>query len=92
MYACKKELEAAKTAAQKQVEAEPKAIEKQPAAVAAAVNDGFSQQMAEIRESFKLPPMLTTKTEVLTRQLLEEARKDPSAMAQIIRSWLNESK
>ena len=49
-------------------------------------------QIAEIREAFKLPPMLTTKTEVLTKQLIEEARKDPSALAQIIRSWLNESK
>ncbi len=91
MLEMEKQLEAAKTAAQKQLEAEPKTAEKEPAAVAAA-NKGFSKQMAEIRESFKLPPMLTTKTEVLTKQLLEEARKDPSAMAQIVRSWLNDSK
>lgn len=90
MVKMQKELEAAKTAAQNQLEAESK--EKEPVAVAAAANDGFSKQMAEIRESFKLPPMLTTKTEVLTKQLLEEARKDPSAMAQIVRSWLNDSK
>ena len=90
MLEMEKQLEAAKTAAQKQLEAEPK-TEKEPAAVAAA-NEGFSKQMAEIRESFKLPPMLTTKTEVLTKQLLQEARKDPSAMAQIVRSWLNDSK
>ena len=57
-----------------------------------AANEGFNKQIAEIRESFKLPPMLTTKTEVLTKQLIEEARKDPNALAQIIRSWLNESK
>jgi flagellar biosynthesis/type III secretory pathway M-ring protein FliF/YscJ len=48
--------------------------------------------MAEIRESFKLPPMSTSKTEVLTKQVIEQARKDPAALAQIVRSWLNESK
>ena len=47
--------------------------------------------MAEVRESFRLPPMTTTKTEVLTKQVVEEARKDPSALAQIVRSWLNEA-
>jgi flagellar M-ring protein FliF len=91
MLEMQKQLEAAKTTAPSQVEGESKVAEKEPVAVAAA-NDGFTKQMAEIRESFKLPPMLTTKTEVLTKQLLEEARKDPSAMAQIVRSWLNESK
>jgi flagellar M-ring protein FliF len=92
MLAMQKELAAAKATAQNQLEAEANAPENEPAAVAAAVNDGLSKQMAEIRESFKLPPMLTTKTEVLTKQLLEETRKDPNAMAQIVRSWLNESK
>jgi flagellar M-ring protein FliF len=63
----------------------------QPAAISAA-DEFFNKQMAEIRESFKLPPMVTTKTEVLTKQVIEEARKDPSALAQIVRSWLNETK
>jgi flagellar biosynthesis/type III secretory pathway M-ring protein FliF/YscJ len=44
----------------------------------------------EVRESFSLPPVLTSKTEILTKQLTEEAQKDPVALAQIIRSWLNE--
>jgi flagellar biosynthesis/type III secretory pathway M-ring protein FliF/YscJ len=35
--------------------------------------------------------MATSKTEVLTRQVIEEARKDPPALAQIVRSWLNDA-
>jgi flagellar biosynthesis/type III secretory pathway M-ring protein FliF/YscJ len=35
--------------------------------------------------------MITTKTELLTKQVTEEARKDPAALAQIIRTWLNET-
>jgi flagellar M-ring protein FliF len=88
-----KELEAAQAATQKAIEASEAAAVRQPEPVAvAAADDKFTKQIAEIRESFKLPPMLTTKTEVLTKQLIEEARKDPSALAQIVRSWLNESK
>lgn len=41
---------------------------------------------------FKLPPLLTTKTEVLTKQVAEEASKDPAALAQVVRTWLSESK
>jgi len=48
------------------------------------------RKRAEVRESFNLPPVLTSKTEILTKQLTEEAEKDPVALAQIIRSWLNE--
>jgi flagellar M-ring protein FliF len=89
-----KQLEEAR-AARQQLELEAaQAAERalEPAPVAAAANEGFSKQIAEIRESFNLPPMLTSKTEVLTRQLIEEARKNPSSLAQIIRSWLNDSK
>ena len=49
------------------------------------------KQLADIRESFRLPEAITTKAEVLTKQVAEEARKDPVALAQIIRSWLSES-
>lgn len=59
-----------------------------PAAVPSASDKLFN--LAEAREAFRLPPLSTTKTEILTRQVIEEARKDPSALAQIIRSWLNE--
>jgi flagellar biosynthesis/type III secretory pathway M-ring protein FliF/YscJ len=88
-----KQLEEAQAATQKAIEASEAAAVREPEPVAvAAADDMFTKQIAEIRESFKLPPMLTTKTEVLTKQLIEEARKDPSALAQIVRSWLNESK
>jgi flagellar M-ring protein FliF len=52
---------------------------------------GRQTQLAEIKEAFKLPVMTTTKAEILTKQVTEEARKDPIALAQIIRTWLNES-
>jgi flagellar M-ring protein FliF len=41
--------------------------------------------------NFELSPMLTTRTEVLTKHVAEQARKDPAALAQIIRTWLNDS-
>jgi flagellar biosynthesis/type III secretory pathway M-ring protein FliF/YscJ len=31
------------------------------------------------------------KTEVLTKYLTEEAKKDPVAMGQLVRTWLNET-
>lgn len=51
-----------------------------------------SRRIAEVAGDFKLQPILTTKTEVLTRQLSEEAHKDPAVLAQIIRTWLNEER
>lgn len=44
----------------------------------------------EVLNSLKLPRVKTKKTEVLTKHIAEEAQKDPSAMAQLIRTWLNE--
>jgi flagellar biosynthesis/type III secretory pathway M-ring protein FliF/YscJ len=38
--------------------------------------------------SLKLPPVSTKKSEVLTKHLVETAKKDPTAAAQILRSWL----
>jgi flagellar M-ring protein FliF len=52
----------------------------------------LSDKLFELPPPFKLPPMLTTKTEVLTRQVADEARKDPAALAQVVRTWLSESK
>jgi flagellar M-ring protein FliF len=51
-----------------------------------------SRRLAEVAGDFKLQPILTTKTEVLTRQLSDEAHKDPAVLAQIIRTWLNEER
>ena len=42
-------------------------------------------------EGFNLAPIMTTKSQVLTRQVGEEAKKDPAALARVLRSWLNES-
>jgi len=41
--------------------------------------------------SLKLPQVTTKKSEVLTRFLTDEAKKDPVAMAQLVRTWLNET-
>ncbi len=37
----------------------------------------------------KLPAVSTKKTEVLTKHIAAEAKKDPAAMAQVVRSWLH---
>jgi flagellar M-ring protein FliF len=88
MAELQKQLEAAQSAPPLVSEA---AVETAPHPLAvSAPQDGFLKQMPEAREPFRLPPLTTTKTEVLTRQVIEEARKDPAALAQIIRSWLNE--
>jgi flagellar M-ring protein FliF len=50
------------------------------------------KSITEGREAFSLIPVGTTKSEILTQHVAEEARKDPAALAQIIRSWLNEAK
>lgn len=47
-------------------------------------------QAQEVLNSLKLPPVKTKKTEVLTRQLAEETKKDPQAMAHVLRGWLAE--
>jgi len=44
----------------------------------------------EALRSLKLPSVKTKKTEVLTKHISEEAQKDPAAMAQLVRTWLNE--
>jgi flagellar M-ring protein FliF len=47
-------------------------------------------QAQEVLASLKLPPVKTKKTEVLAKQLADEVRKDPQAMAHVLRSLLNE--
>lgn len=44
----------------------------------------------EALQSLTVPSMTTKKAEVLTKHIAEEARKDPGAMAQLVRTWLNE--
>jgi flagellar M-ring protein FliF len=89
MAELQKQLEAAQTASQEQALAQ--ASEQMDGEAAGDAQNATPLQLSDIRESFKLPPIVTTKTEILTKQLVEEAREDPAALAQIIRSWLNES-
>lgn len=46
------------------------------------------QQVEELMK-LKLPVVSTKKTEVLTKHIASESKKDPTAMAQVVRSWLN---
>ncbi len=48
------------------------------------------RQQMEAMNTLKLPQVTTKKAEVLTRHIHEEAKKDPKAMAQLLRTWLNE--
>ena len=49
------------------------------------------QQAKEVLASLKLPPVKTKKTEVLVKHIGAEAKKDPAALAQVVRTWLNTS-
>jgi flagellar M-ring protein FliF len=44
---------------------------------------------AEAMLQLKLPEVQTKKTEVIKKHIAAEAKKDPTAMAQVVRSWLN---
>jgi flagellar M-ring protein FliF len=48
-----------------------------------------ARQEAETLMKLKLPAVSTKKTEVLTKHIAAEAKKDPLAMAQVVRSWLH---
>jgi flagellar biosynthesis/type III secretory pathway M-ring protein FliF/YscJ len=46
---------------------------------------------AEALNALKIAPAKTKKSEVLTKHIAEAAKKDPSAMVHVLRSWLAES-
>jgi flagellar M-ring protein FliF len=46
---------------------------------------------AEALSALRLPPVTTKKAEVLTKHLVESARKDPTAAAHVLRTWLTDS-
>jgi len=48
-----------------------------------------AQKTAAALAQLKLPVATTSKTDLLTKHLSAEAKKDPAAMAQVVRSWLN---
>ncbi|MBV9081219.1 MAG: hypothetical protein JOZ62_00980, partial [Acidobacteriaceae bacterium] len=45
----------------------------------------------QAEHGINLPPLMTSKTEILTRQVNEQVEKDPAALARIVRTWLNEA-
>lgn len=49
------------------------------------------RQEAEALSALKVPPM-TKKTEVLQKHIGEQAKKDSTAMAHVLRSWMSEAK
>lgn len=44
---------------------------------------------AEAMLQLKLPEVQTKKTEIIKKHIAAEAKKDPTAMAQVVRTWLN---
>lgn len=54
-------------------------------------SDSATASALATAEALKLAPLTTTKSQLLTKQVAEEAQKDPAALARVLRSWLNES-
>jgi flagellar M-ring protein FliF len=48
-----------------------------------------AKQQAEELMKLQMPAVSTKKTEVLTKHIATETKKDPNAMAQVVRSWIN---
>jgi flagellar M-ring protein FliF len=48
------------------------------------------QQEIEAMTALKLPQVKTKKSEVLTKHIAEEAKKDATTMVQVLRNWINE--
>jgi len=48
-----------------------------------------AKQQAEELMKLQLPAVSTKKTEVLTKHIAAETKKDPVAMAQVVRTWMN---
>jgi len=49
------------------------------------------QQEIEAVRALKLPQVTTKKSEVLTKHIAEEAKKDATTMVQVLRNWINEA-
>jgi flagellar biosynthesis/type III secretory pathway M-ring protein FliF/YscJ len=47
------------------------------------------RQEAEAILALKIPTVSTKKTDVLTKHIASEVKKDPVAMAHVVRNWLN---
>jgi flagellar M-ring protein FliF len=51
--------------------------------------DEQARKDADAMLQLKLPEVQTKKTEVIKKHIAAEAKKDPTAMAQVVRTWLN---
>jgi len=67
-------------------------------AVRKSIESQLAEQVAmkarlenEALSALKISPAKTKKSEVLTKHIGEAAKKDPSVMVHVIRSWLTES-
>ncbi|HEV2199722.1 MAG TPA: flagellar basal-body MS-ring/collar protein FliF [Bryobacteraceae bacterium] len=67
----------------------PEEMQRQIEAQMAEQQAAQARQQAEELMKLKLPVVATKKTEVLTKHISSESKKDPTAMAQVVRSWLN---
>lgn len=52
--------------------------------------DPAAHAEAELLRSIRVPELTTKKAEVLVKHITEQARREPMAMAQLLRSWLAE--
>lgn len=73
----------------RQIGPTPEEIERQIEERLAEQAAEHSRKEAEALMALKLPAQSTKKTEVLTKHIVVEAKKDPGSMAHVIRSWLN---
>ena len=48
------------------------------------------QQEREALSALKLPPVTTKKTEVLTKHIVEQSKKDAAGFAAVVRSWITD--
>jgi flagellar biosynthesis/type III secretory pathway M-ring protein FliF/YscJ len=83
------EMAAAALAAAKPKEATVQDAQKNLEARMAGQVGEQARKDVEAMLTLKLPEVQTKKTEVIKKHIAAEAKKDPTAMAQVVRSWLN---
>jgi flagellar biosynthesis/type III secretory pathway M-ring protein FliF/YscJ len=53
-------------------------------------SEAMARAEADLLRSIRVPELTTKKAEVLVKHITEQAKREPVAMAQLIRSWLAE--
>jgi len=74
----------------KELAAAPLDAERQMQERLAEQSSEKARQEAEALMKLKLPAVSTKKTEILTKHIAAEAKKDPVALSQVVRTWLHE--